>query len=337
MRLTPLPGNRAADTLVASLGSDPTTLSGTADLLRAEVSARGSCLRSATIARVVRFVEPAVALQRDTVAEVCEGLERAGDFQAGDGGWLFATPVRAIPVGSSTLRVVSSSPTSALKALLAGTWAGDGISRSCQVSGVDENGLRQLLAAFGGVVLTPEEWAGFSRTPPADKGWLGGLDRRLQSIPEPAGSLDRDHPLSWAGLVASGDGARWTSGEAASSATLWRARNRWGYWLYAWTGKGSPASVSFVSIRGDEGARTAFALASVLGTPFTADVERRAQDVVIGLPTWVPSAEYRYLAISGKSLPSERNRWSFPVERAISVTDTLRERLGVVIREVVAR
>ena len=53
-----------------------------ADLVRAEVTARGSCTRWATVQRIARAasVEPAI------VDEICRQLEAEGDFSTASGG-----------------------------------------------------------------------------------------------------------------------------------------------------------------------------------------------------------------------------------------------------------
>jgi hypothetical protein len=326
MRLTVLSEIRGREVLVDSVGSDPTQESGIADFLRAEVSARGSSLRSASIRRVARAVAPAIILDPSVIADVCEELERAGDFQTGEGGTLFATPVRAVDLSADTFRVVCSLPTSALSMIIPGAWTIDGIARTCEP--------RKPIEPSVGTVLSASVWAGFDRTPAADENWLSSLDRRLQSDPQPPGSLERDEQLVWIGLVASDARVRWTSKDTGESTKLWRARNRWGYWVHAWTAGRSPEKATFVSLRPDEGTRTVFAVGSALQCPVTADLERRTQDAVLTVSVWVPAAEYRYLSISAAPLPNKRTSWVIPVDRVTIVTDILQKRLGLAIREV---
>ena len=60
--------------------------------------------------------------------------------------------------------------------------------------------------AAGGVVISPDTWAGLDRAPnaPTLRGFHVGCAPRLQS-PLTAGSLDHDAPLTWNGLVATHD------------------------------------------------------------------------------------------------------------------------------------
>ncbi len=328
-----LPDESAGDVLLEALGTDPSQVAGIADLLRDEVTAHGACQRAATIKRVCRFVAPAFALEEASVADVCDLLEREGDVVVGAGGVLFATPLRAVDLDGGTLRLASSLSTRRLATLVAGAWNVVGTSRTCLVENVDQ--ARAAVVAAGGVVLTPSAWACLDRVPRADQSWLDGLDRRLKAEPEALSSLERDETLAWCACVAAASGIRWKADNAGRTARLWRARNRWGYWHYAWTQHGNPTQAPFVSLRPDEGTRTTFALARVLGVPLEALITKHDQEAVLDLPHWLPVAEYRFLAVSTFLSGAERNsgRWSMPRDRAASVLEVLRERLGLIVRE----
>jgi len=177
------------------------------------------------------------------------------------------------------------------------------------------------------------------RVPRADQSWLDSLDRRLKAEPEAASSLERDEPLAWCGCVATASGIRWKAGEPGKTARLWRARNRWGHWHYAWTQQGTPTTAPFVSLRPDEGARSAFAVSNALGIPAEASIEKHDQEAVLTVSHWLPIAEYRFLAVSSSPAAAERNstRWSMPLDRVTPVLEVLRERLGLVVREETTR
>ena len=307
-----------------------------AELLRAEITARGHCTRASAVRRVLRTVGPArVAIDAAAIYEVCSQLERAGDFQEAQGGILFPTPLRAIDPGTTEWLVAASMPLTWLRAKLPGDWRCDGTVRRCRIDSEQEGGLRAAVAVNGGVVISPEIWAGFDRIPAANAGWILGLDARLQDRPEAAASLERDGALAWSGLIPADDQVRWKYGDEVAQSRLWRTRNQWGYWVYAWTGGGSPSAVNFHELTSDEGVRTVFAIASTMGMPVSAEIEHRDGFSVVSVSHWLPSAEYRFLAAS--SSPGQ-NRitlggWAVPHERVGAVVEVLRNRLGVAVRE----
>ena len=336
-KLALLPDEKTRDVLLEALGADPSQITGIADLVRDHVSAHGTCPRAATIRRVCRFVAPALRLDESSVAEVCDLLEREGDIVLGPGGSLFATPIRAVDLGGGRLRIASSFSTGRLATLVAGTWNVVGTSRTCLV----EDGARAgaAIVAAGGVVLTPAGWACLDRVPCADQNWLDGLGRRLKAQPEAPLSLERDELLTWEACVPTANGIRWKAGEEDPSARLWRAKNRWGYWHYAWTTGGLPKEVPFVCLRPDEGIRSAFAVARAQHVSLTGSIIKQAQDAVLSVPHWLPVAEYRYLSIS--SNPREENavtpEWRVSLGIFNEVIAILKERLGIVFNDATPR
>lgn len=323
--------------LAEVLGGDRAEVSGVADLVRGEVSARQACQRSSTIMRVRRLAAPVNTIDETLVAQVCDLLVREGDVVAGTGGVLFSTPLRTVDLGGGEFRIASSLPTKYLASVLGGSWNVVGNSRTCRVE--NEQRARDAVAAAGGVVLSPADWACLDRTPRADQSWLEGLDRRLRAEPEGPGSLERDESLAWRGCIATEGGFRWAPAESATAARLWRARNRWGHWLFAWSQDGTPKNSPFVSLRPDDGTRSAFALVRSLGSPVEASVEKDNGAAVLAVPHWLPVAEYRLLAVTSSSSVTEgsSSRWTLPVERLAHVLDVLRERLGLVVRDEATR
>ena len=336
-RLTLLQPDGARSVLHEALGLDPSDLAGIADLVRSEVSARSMCQRSSTIRRVQRLVAPVARIDEGAVSEVCDLLEREGDVVVASGGVLFGTPLRAVELGSGELRIVSSLPTKHLSGRMAGIWRVQGTSRSCRFDDAEQ--ARAAVVATEGVVVSPAGWACLDRVPCADHTWLDLLDRRLRAEPEGAGSLERDEPLGWRGCVATEGGFRWAPAESAKEARLWRARNHWGHWLFAWTGEGTPKASPFVWLRGDEGTRSAFAVARDLSSPVEVSLEKRDGVTELALPTWLPIAEYRFLAVSSSSSRTEGRgaRWELPHDRLEYVLGVLHERLGLVVRREATR
>lgn len=335
MKLSILANEQSLNVLLSSIEANPNEVVGIAELLRQEVSARGHCLRSTAISRVSRFVAPAVSLNSELVLEVCESLEHIGDFLLGDGGTLFASPVRAINLGNNAYRFVSSLPSSRLAFLIKGNWQIDGIIRTCRLETNQEELLQETINSLGGVILSPSSWAGLDKTAPANSQWLEGLERRFQIETKPAKSLEKDEQLSWAGCVAALEGIRWKSDEASKMAQLWRARNRWGYWLYAWTKSGSPSISPFIQLRPDEGLRSYFAVARAFGKPVVATLKQQTETTELILSTWLPATEYRFLSISAFAVKHEKKKrcWFIHNNQIAEVLKVLQERLGLVIQK----
>lgn len=333
--LTLLTDSAAADTLRQALGGDPAKVEGIADLIRGEVSARGACPRAATLRRVRQFAARAAKLDEALVEEVCDCLEREGDIVLAAGGILYATPLRAVDRGDMTLRIASSLPTRWLRERVTGRWAVSGIVRTCRVEDLDHT--RRAIAAARGVVITPADWAGLDRVPCADAQWLESLDRRLRSEPEAPGGLERDEVLAWSGCEVTSSGLRWkTRGPPDTAARLWRARNRWGRWHYAWTQQGgTPSDAPFVCLRPDEGTRAKYALARNLGMPVKGTVVTQDERATLSVSYWLPVAEYRYLAVVSSDSVTTRDgsHWTVPADRLSGLIKTLEMRLGILFEE----
>ena len=305
-----------------------------AELLRAELTARGNATRTMLVRRVQQIVAPLLALERETVLAACSDLERAGDVNEAPGGVLFATPLRAIRLGPMEFRIVGSMPIALLQSKLPGTWTSHGVIRNCRIDqGTDEE-WRATVASEGGVIISPETWAGFDTAPKADSGWLASLDARLALPSRPGGVLQRDGPFRGRPcLQAQTASAGWQATPSAM-ARLWRAWNEYGYWVFAWTEGGHPSTSACQPLTNDEAARSLFAIARTSDTPVI--LELRKQDGVseLTIPHWLPRAEYRYLSVfaAARSRKGSETTWSVPDDQLSNTMSVLRERLGVSFR-----
>lgn len=306
-----------------------------AELLRGEVSGRGSTTRASAVAKVLRssssipWTEVGQGLDRDMVTDVLELLIQSGEFSPGAGGLLWATPVRLVDLEGGNWRIVSSLPLSRLQRAFPGTIRVDGTRRSlCSPNGASDAVL-EALAGLGGTALSPDFWAGLDLTPSADQQWLDALCQRESLEPERRTRLDQDEQMEWRGLEVTGDMATWKS--ASNGSALWRSRNRLGHWLWAWSSGGSPQNYDFVSLTADEARRTLFALARTQGSGICAELSSDTEKAVLSLSEWLPSAEYRYLSIVSMSFVREGkwNRWAIPLRQLKSVADFLSSRLGI--------
>jgi hypothetical protein len=305
-----------------------------ADLLRAELTARGHATRSTLARRVQQSVAPAIVLERDIVLGVCAELERAGDFNVAPGGVLFATPLRSIALSAVDFRVVSSAPTAWLRASLGGIWALDGVLRTCRIDSGTGAEWRVRVSAHGGIVITPETWAGLNTSPKADASWLSSLDARFDFAAKPGFRGERDQQLSWKAFTLGDNGGRWAPAADDAKARLWRAWNEYGYWIFAWTSGGDPTTTSSLALTDDEAARTLFAIARNANVPVVVDVQEHSDHVALAVPHWLPRAEYRFLSVSARKVVRNGSQtvWQVPAERSETTVATLIDRLGISAR-----
>ena len=305
-----------------------------AELLRAELTARGNATRTMLVRRIQQIVAPLLVLERETVLTVCSDLERAGDVNEAPGGVLFATPLRAISLRPMEFRIVGSLPIALLQSKLPGNWTSHGVIRSCRIDESTDEEWRATVASAGGVIISPETWAGFDTAPKADAGWLASLDARLALPSRPGGVLQRDASLSWKAMLTGEDGVRWMAGDAQCTARLWRAWNEYGYWVFAWTEGGHPSTSACQPLTNDEAARSLFAIARTSDSPVALELRQQNGASDLTIAHWLPRAEYRYLSVfaAARSRKGSETTWSVPDDQLSNTMSVLRERLGVSFR-----
>lgn len=322
MRLTLLEPDAGLRDLTALLGVDPTTGLGVAELLRAEVTARGTTPRAATLERIRRLLASVLTIDPELLARTCDALVREGDLILAAGGVLAATPLRLVRLGGAA-RVGSSLPTHALQAALGAEVERRGLGRRVIWTGDCEAAVESLR----GIVMSPEQWSGLDRAPLADATFLQRLEQRLQ-CPGPApGARVRDEPLEWRGWTWHDNKWAW---RRDAETPLWRARSIWGGFVSAWSAGGSPATSSFFELPPDDGVRARFALARRDGHPIV--VSTQAEHLT--LPGWLPRAEYRWLSLHAEpAMDLEPGRWRVPAPERARLLEMLRQRLGVIVEE----
>lgn len=326
-----IPDDSAYREHLGDLSTDATL----ADLLRAEVTARGTCTRAAAVGRLQHALAGLVPEDtlRDRLSDLCRTLEADGDFSVSKGGFLHASPVRAVALDPTTHRVVSSLPTRVLDPQLPGSLEVDATRRTLHLPTDSNDELTSALEALGGIALTVGTWAGLERSPYADAAWMDNLAQRLHWHAESQGSLERDGALDWAALELTDEGPRWRRRSDAPT-RLWRARSPHGRWLFAWSAsEQTPAGTDFVSLSDDDAARTMFAVARTRERPVQAHMEHVGEERRLLLREWLPRAEYRYLSALGScELVDRVGVWRFAATRQEQVVSMLSERLGVVIQ-----
>lgn len=329
----------AADAYWGGMGHDRVI----AELLRSDVDARTGSPRWSTVARV-RGVLRRVGPERpddaidDRVQTICAALEGQGDVTTGPGATLYPSPLRAVAVGKHAFSIVTSVPTQVLAVTLPGRLGATGTQRTLRFGADAEDSVSTAIGLLGGCVLTPEAWAGLSREPKADAGWLSALDERLAWADERGNAFARDGMLRWSALVPSHLGLRWQP-RATDGTRLWRARNALGRWRWAWTPAAkAPDSGPHVRLTADEASRTAFAVARGSRHPVAARLARGPATCNLWVDAWLPRAEYRYLSTLGTAVAEgARVRWSLPRSAAESALPRLVDRLGLELREVAQR
>lgn len=314
----------AAKRLAQLLGGTPDSIEALSDLARAEVHARHHAPRAATLARVARLLAPAVLVEEEQLDEVCGTLEREGDVVLTPGGILYATPIRVVAIKNNA-RVFSSLPTRTLAAAVGREVSAKGATRT--VASV--NGLAEAVMKLGGAMVTPEAWAGFDRTPPADAAFLAKLEERLEWQALGAGSLEKDGALEWRTWQSTPEGMRW---RRSNEGRLWWARTRFGGHYRAWTATGSPSTSPFVELSPDDADRARFALSREVAGASTLRVVRSSKRVTLEVPGWLPRPEYRWLSLHAEPTPETKGlHWEVAVDDDAMITKLLAERLGLVV------
>lgn len=319
------------DAVTATVGLSMEIRDGVAELLRAELSARGSCSRRALCERVFSMVTPFASISIDLVQSVLAELAARGDVTAGPGGILAAAPLRAVDIGAGRFKVFGSLPSKPLLAVDTSATGKPGIDRVVSFDGTDAG--PRAVSSLGGVVLTPERWAGLDRVLPAGEEWLNVLNRRLDQEGELAGARDEEIADEWRAYLPEAETEqrrRWKAGIHPAS-TLWRARQQRGWQTFAWSAGGSPRDTRSLPLTGDESARTMYSLnlraaisATIHGRPIGDYVEFECD-------LFLPRAEYRYLTTFAERLAGNDKRAMYhcPATVWTVLTETLASRLGI--------
>ena len=318
-------------------GADPERSSAVAELVRHLVSSHSPWRYQSLLGEVTRMVSPVRDIDPQEIRHIIEALESDGDLMI-NGGAIHATPIRAIQLDDRIFRFVSSLPTKRLASIFPGDWVCQESVRSCQPG--DPAQLGRMIRERGGVLLSAEGWAGLEYEPTADQDWLAGIEQRLVTDAFPPESQVFSHKMSWQWLNYGATSLTWEKGPAPPNARLrarlWRGINLRGYWVYAFTGDGSPLEAPWLKLARNDAHRAIFAFARSKAIPIRVRLEpasgRADGDwMVLTLPPFLPFAEYRYLTAlaSGRQSALHSVRWRLPGARVGSTIEMLEKRLGV--------
>jgi hypothetical protein len=279
---------------------------------------------------VLAYLTPIISdLDGERVGEVVEDLERCGDAVVGAGGWVGAAPLRVVWLGDGSVTLSAGAPTEWLSRPELGVADVDpGFPRSGQVATKQEAEFRVAVAREGGLIVTPERWAGLDDAPPAGPNYIVELDDRLVSDPTPADAIEWAcyRPES-AKLPAN---KRW-DWHPSGPGRLWKVRAAFGGWRYAWTEGGRPADEAWLDLSPDEACRAGIALDRSANNPVPCATTDTGGDVQIEVQGFLPRAEYRFLTTLGRRLPvtGPFAMYSIPNARWDRVRGVLNDRLGL--------
>lgn len=331
MTLTLLDREAGLQVLRTSMDVEPSAEEGIAELLRGEVHARGTAPRAATLDRVRRMVAPAYDLDVDLIEATCVALVLAGDIVLAPNGTLAATPIRVVRLPGDQGRILASLPTRALQEAVGVPIEVRGLVRRVGLS----EGLETRVKGLGGIMLTPEQWAGLDRAQKADADFLQRFDERLEWGAVAAGSLDREGALVWMGWTLHEGVMTWR--REVTDAVLWQARQPRSGFVRAWTRPGGPPAIQpFIALTDDEANRARFAFAARMEHPLVLKVRPLSDGIALETPGWLPRAEYRWLSLHAERQRAEKGpgTWHVPAAQREPVIEILRQRLGVVVEAV---
>jgi hypothetical protein len=266
-------------------------------------------------------------LDVEAVKAVLEDLERCGDATAGPGGMVAAGPLRVVMLGIGRATMHGGIPSEWVRGKLSVESVIPGFPRS--VVFTSEDLFKVAVVAAGGLVLTPERWAGLDRVPSSDADWLAELTDRLGSGASPA------EPGSWTpyrtdtpGVT---QGKRWGDQSDEGGNRLWRLRDDRGWWRFAWTGGESPSAGPFLTMTQDEACRAGFALDQEAGNPIPWRTDIADDRVRLEIDGYIPRAEYRFLTTLGERVPVDHRGGVFliPTGSWGRVQGVLADRLGL--------
>jgi hypothetical protein len=313
-------------------GADPMQGVAVAELVRNVVSSHSRCRYQRLLHEVINLIAPVREVTPEHARVVIDALEADGDILVSRGA-VGVTPIRAVQLDEQTFKFMSSLPTRRLGGLFPGDWICHEATRLCRPA--EPSRMRRLIAAHGGVLLSAAAWAGLNHEPPADEAWLAAIEQRLADHPNQPESHVFDHRLDWQWLDYGETALTWQKAEAAEGRRLWRGINFRGYWIYAMTRAGSPATQPWLPLTRNEMYRTIFALARVraegAGHAIPTAISHQVDGTVIALPPLLPYAEYRYLTVLARSRQSRPAtvRWKFSQARLPQVLEILEQRLGL--------
>jgi len=337
MRVLSVEEGRALAEAQRGIAADAYGRARVAEVLRAEVRARGQSWRRSLVDAVAGDVLLGGEFTADEVRAVLDALESLGDVVVGPGGQVAPGPLRVVRLDGRTVSLIGGVETSALERWFGRVTSVELVRRASWSGGAAE---LAALGLVGARLLELEAWAGLDRAPTA-AAWLATLTAELESAQrvlalgdvfevESAQRYDPLAPKAWQHL-------RWVEARSVlEGVVLFRARGLAGRFGYALLRRLS-AGIAWLSLSQDEARRAVYALDVAAGTAVA--VRRRPLDgglVEVGVQNVVPRAEHRWLLGAADVAWTEGFplRYAMPAARAETVLARLVAQLGVRVEEV---
>jgi hypothetical protein len=304
-----------------------------AEILRNELAAQKVCSRRTLCNKVVALAEPIQKTSVDHVKEVLTELESNGDVTKGMAGLIATSPLRAVKVGPKRYSLHGCVPARTLKKTFIGMELFWGINRLLVVE--DDNAdISEKVQSAGGILLSPERWAGLMRTPFADRKWIDSLESLLENQKIPAGALDEGINDGWQCYspeqYGKAQNLRWEKSDKGSG-NFWRGWHERGWYVFAWTNGESPSIAPCLKLNSDQAIRSMFALDRDVNNPVPISVNKENKRISFRIAGFLPISEYRYLTTLGEYEGKYSNYFCFNLPSDIweEVSQKLEERLGI--------
>lgn len=338
--LTLTQSEEARDALSEVLSGDLGGVEAAAELLRHELFARGLSTRRMACQRVQEHLGVFIDADKDAVRKVLDELERAGDVFSAPGGKVAPAPLRLVELSEKQYTVFGGIPGSRIRSELSDVeLTGEGIQRWLSLGDSEREEFEGAVIAMGGLLLSPERWAGLDRILACGEEWLEEISGRFEFEKTGPGSHG-DLPLEQWSVYCPDPSVpqqqrRWVrGGREGATGNLWRNRHAGGWWIYAWCEENSPAESDSLALRQDDALRTAYSLDA--GKEATLGfLWRDGEEVELEVDAFLPLAEYRFLNLAGRQERREEGgyRYRFASEEWERVAEMLQERLRIELTE----
>ena len=306
-----------------------------AEMLRSELAARNVTTRRSLCSRVVEMLEPVGPINMEDIKGQLSVMEKMGDITGGPGGRVAAAPLRMVKLGLDRYQLFGTVGSSHVSSVFAESVLTPGQNRLLIVKGDDLESFDQEIDTFGGIVLSPERWAGLDKVIAAGPEWLQSLEKRLLNQPIAAGSLDENANGEWRTYRPKDtdqmQNRRWAKGNNDGRGRLWRTWHERGWPIHAWTSGLSPEDAAFFRLTGEEASRTMFALDREAEIPLPHDLSEDGGKTIFKIGGFLPGPEYRFLATRGEYMGKSGEYFCFQFEPDAwaESAGVLSERLGI--------
>ncbi len=302
-----------------------------AELVRGELTARGTVRRASLQAAVCAFLGDGDGAHADRVADLLERLEQVGDMVYGRAGVIAAAPLRVVRRGGGRYLVLGAPPTRELERVLAVGGVAAGLPRTLALSAEAMEAFERTVVSAG-ALLSADGWAGLERVA-YGREWLEILEDGRDEPHEGPVPVDwSQRQVYLADPSEAVEARRWVRDPDAKNVGLVRAWREDRRPVYGWVRADAPETVQ--RLTRDEGLRTRFALDVTRYAGMTLHARHGGDGISFVCGVWLPRAEYRYLACVAEAV--ERTATGVSVRCGLDawpdVVRVLSGRLGLKVR-----